>query len=453
MSSEKGFSFRQYAWEQFKKNRPAKWSLNILFIIALIALFAPFIANHQPLYVKVQGESYFPAFHSVFNENYADSLVDPATGLKEYQKFEEIDWRTYPIELAIFPPIAYSPDFTDKYNRDYVGPWHEQRFKNENGEMINMPLKWKHWMGTDKIGRDVAAGIIHGTRISMLIGIFSMFIAGIIGVLLGALAGYFGNNDLSVNRLQFILMLLFGGYSFFWITMVKGHWVGNHFEQGNTLTALLLIVSFLSIFFLSIRLAIRLGEKAGTKGWLAKEKTIPVDAMVSRTIEILNSLPTLILIISVAAILNERSLIALMMIIGLTSWTGIARFMRAEVLRLKNLEFIQSAKALGYNNKRIILKHILPNGLGPIMVSLAFGIASAILVESGLSFLGIGVPDEITTWGSLLSQGREEFEASWLVIFPGLAIFVTITVYNLIGEGLRDALDPKLKEQNAEELE
>jgi peptide/nickel transport system permease protein len=452
MSEQKGFSFRQYAWEQFKKNRPAKWSLNILIAIGFIAFFAPFIANHQPLYVKVQGESYFPAFSNVFNENHADSLIDPATGKKEWQQFSSIDWRSYPNDFAIFPPIAYSPDFTDNYNRDYVGPWHEQRFKNEEGEMINMPLKWKHWMGTDRIGRDVAAGIIHGTRISMLIGVFSMFIAGLIGITLGALAGYFGNTELKVNRLQFIFLILFGGYTLFIVTIAKTHLIANAFEEGETLSAFLYILLFIGAFVLSIRLAIWLGKKLGKTEWLKKEKTIAVDSMVSRTIEILNSLPTLILIISVAAVMNERSLVALMTIIGLTSWTGIARFMRAEVLRLKNLEFIQSARALGYNNKRIIIKHILPNGLGPITVSLAFGVASAILVESGLSFLGIGVPDDITTWGSLLSQGREEFEASWLVLFPGLAIFITITVYNLIGEGLRDALDPKLKAQNAEDL-
>lgn len=450
MSKQQGFSFRQYAWQQFKKNAPARWSLRILIFIAFIALFAPFIANHQPLFIKVNGESYFPAFSSVFDENHADSLYNHKTGQYEWVQFESIDWREIPSDISIFPPIAYSPDFTDKLNRDYVGPWHEQRFKYENGEISSIPITLRHWMGTDKVGRDVAAGIVHGTRISMLIGIFSMCIAGVVGIVLGALAGYFGNSDLKVNRLQFLLLILFGGYAFFWTTIAKGYIIGSAFEKGNTSMALIYIFLFLLLFISSFYLAIFLGKKLSFGAWLKKDKTIPIDAIVSRTIEILNSLPTLILIISIAAVLNERSLIALMLIIGLTSWTGIARFMRAEVLRLRNLEFIQSARALGYTNKRIIIKHILPNGLGPVTVSLAFGIASAILVESGLSFLGIGVPDDLTTWGSLLSKGREEFEASWLVIFPGLAIFTTITIYNLIGEGLRDALDPKLKEQTKE---
>jgi peptide/nickel transport system permease protein len=133
----------------------------------------------------------------------------------------------------------------------------------------------------------------------------------------------------------------------------------------------------------------------------------------------------------------------LMIIIGLTSWTGIARFTRAEFLRLRELEFIHAAKVLGFSDWRIIFKHALPNGLAPIFVSIAFGVASAILAESSLSFLGIGVPEDIVTWGSLLSIGKEEFDAWWLVVFPGFAIFITIMIYNLIGEGLRDALDPK----------
>ena len=134
-----------------------------------------------------------------------------------------------------------------------------------------------------------------------------------------------------------------------------------------------------------------------------------------------------------------------MVIIGSTSWTEIARFTRAEFLKIKNLEYIQAGQALGFNEVRIIFKHALPNGIAPALVAIAFGIASAILVESGLSFLGIGVPPDVVTWGSLVNAGRENFQAWWLVIYPGLAIFITVTIYNLLGEGLRDALDPRLK--------
>ena len=178
--------------------------------------------------------------------------------------------------------------------------------------------------------------------------------------------------------------------------------------------------------------------------YLQKETNIPVDAFVSRGIELLNSIPRLILIITVTAVV-ERSIWIVMIIIGLTSWTGIARFTRAEFLRIRSLEFVQAAESLGFSSARTIFKHALPNSLAPVFVSIAFGIASAILIESGLSFLGIGVPTDIVTWGSLLNLGRQNLEAWWLIIYPGMAIFITITIYNMIAEASRDALDPKLK--------
>ena len=138
-------------------------------------------------------------------------------------------------------------------------------------------------------------------------------------------------------------------------------------------------------------------------------------------------------------------MVNLMIIIGLTAWTGIARLTRAEFLRVSTMEYIQAAKSLGISEFRIIFKHALPNALAPALVAIAFGVASAILIESSLSFLGIGVPPSTVTWGSLLNLGREQFTAWWLLVFPGLAIFITVTVYNLLGEGLRDAFDPKLK--------
>ena len=123
-----------------------------------------------------------------------------------------------------------------------------------------------------------------------------------------------------------------------------------------------------------------------------------------------------------------------------------ARFTRAEFLRIRSLEFVQAAESLGYSAARTIFKHALPNSLAPVFVSIAFGIASAILIESGLSFLGIGVPTDIVTWGSLLNLGRQNLEAWWLIIYPGMAIFLTITIYNMIAEASRDALDPRLKD-------
>ena len=203
-----------------------------------------------------------------------------------------------------------------------------------------------------------------------------------------------------------------------------------------------LIISFTLIFV--VVYLFRFISKFITLKSLNKEMYIPIDTFVSRGIELLNSIPRLLLIITITAVV-ERSIWIVMIIIGITGWTGIARFTRAEFLRIRSLEFVQAAQSLGFSNLRTIFKHALPNALAPVFVSIAFGIASAILIESGLSFLGIGVPDDIVTWGSLLNLGRQNLEAWWLIIYPGIAIFLTITIYNMIAEASRDALDPRLK--------
>jgi len=132
-------------------------------------------------------------------------------------------------------------------------------------------------------------------------------------------------------------------------------------------------------------------------------------------------------------------------IIGLTSWTEIARFIRAELLRVRSLEYIEASEALGYSRWRILLKHAIPNAISPVLITVAFGIAAAILIESSPSFLGLGVPPEMITWGKLLSLARGSASQLWVAIFPGIAIFLSVTLFNLIGEGLTDALDPRQK--------
>ena len=205
-----------------------------------------------------------------------------------------------------------------------------------------------------------------------------------------------------------------------------------------------LIISLL-IFFVMMYIANWLTKFLKTIPYFKKKINIPIDIIISRTIEIMVSIPTLFLIISIAAIVTKPSLYITMVIIGLTSWTGIARFIRAELLRVRNLEYIEAAHALGFSEGRTLLRHAIPNALSPVLIAVAFGIATAILIESTLSFLGIGVPTETITWGSLLSSARQSPTAWWLAIFPGLAIFITVTIFNLVGEGLTDALDPRLR--------
>jgi len=220
-------------------------------------------------------------------------------------------------------------------------------------------------LGTDDLGRDVLARILYGARISLLVGFVAVGIATSIGIVLGALSGYYG-------------------------------------------------------------------------GW--------VDGLTMRFVDIMLCFPSFFLILAVIAFL-EPSIWNIMIIIGLTGWMGVARLVRAEFLSLRERDFVVAARALGASDGRLIFRHILPNALSPILVSATLGVAGAILTESALSFLGIGVQPPTPSWGNMLIAGKQTLgTAWWLSAFPGLAILVTVLGYNLLGEGIRDALDPRLKE-------
>ncbi|MCX8038023.1 MAG: ABC transporter permease [Candidatus Sumerlaeia bacterium] len=197
------------------------------------------------------------------------------------------------------------------------------------------------------------------------------------------------------------------------------------------------------IGFVAVSIYVTIGVIVGSCAGFFRGR---VDIVVSRLIEIVICFPTLFLILIVLAYLRP-SIINIMVVLGLTSWTGVARLTRGEFLRIGTLDYVNAIRALGGSNLRIIFRHILPNGVGPVLVVASFGIASAILVESALSFLGMGVPQPYASWGTLLNDGRTDIQGAWwLTVFPGFAIFLTVTAWNLFGEGLRDAIDPRLKQ-------
>ncbi len=199
----------------------------------------------------------------------------------------------------------------------------------------------------------------------------------------------------------------------------------------------------LKVGFVAVGLATLVGLLVGSLagfygGW--------VDQVLMRLVDLMLCFPTFFLILAVIAVL-EPSIGNIMAVIGLTSWMGVARLVRAEFLSLREREFVVAARALGASDARLILRHMLPNALAPVMVSATLGVAGAILTESALSFLGLGVQPPTPSWGNILTAGKDNIEiAWWLSSFPGLAILVTVMSYNLLGEGIREAIDPRLKE-------
>jgi peptide/nickel transport system permease protein len=327
---------------QFRKNRIAMAGFAVILALFAVAIGADFIANDKPLVMNYQGQIYFPVL-----KDYAVwlgmSRWEPRfqnVSFKEFAKdnFKSGDW----FQSSVIP---YSPNEVD----------------------LDSPLRRpsrQHFFGTDEIGRDVASRIVHGSRVSLSVGFVAVSIYVFIGLIVGAIAGYYG------------------GLS---------------------------------------------------------------DIVASRLIEIMMTIPTLFMVITVVAFVPQ-SIFNIMVIIGITNWPTVARLTRGEFLKTKPLEYVLAARALGATDFRTILRHVLPNTLAPIFVAATFGVASAILIESTLSFLGFGVPPSTASWGSILSSARPLLPSAWwLTAFPGLAIFLTVTSYNLVGEGLRDAADPRLK--------
>lgn len=319
------------AWGRFRADGAAVAGLAAVALLFVVALAAPILANDRPVLLRLEGRLYAPA------------LVDhpELRGLD----LEHIAAKLGEGDFAWFPPIPYSPTWYDLDAR-------------------LAPPSSAHWLGADDRGRDVAARMIHGARVSLMVGFVAVGIAVAIGVVVGAAAGYYG-------------------------------------------------------------------------GW--------VDFLLSRAFEIVICFPTFFLIITLIAML-QPSIWNVMIAIGVTGWTGVARLVRGEFLRLRGQDFVAAVRAQGAGDARVIFRHVLPNALAPVLVSATFGVAGAILTESALSFLGFGVPPPQPSWGDTLNQARDYIDiAWWLTIFPGAAIFITITAYNLVGEGIRDATDPRLR--------
>jgi len=296
-----------------------------------------------------------------------------------------------------------------------------------------IPRLGLYLFGTDDLGRDVFARMLQGAWVSLTVGFVAVGISVLIGILMGGISGYFGQNQISVDQILAAIVLLFA--------------VGLLLFGAISLGVVsVLIVSAYIVF--SLRWKKGLGKRALPK-WMKVflAGAISIDTLIMRFVDIMLCFPSFFLILTVVALL-PASMYNIMIVIGLTSWMGATRFVRAEFLSLREQDFVTAARALGISNWRIIFRHMIPNAIAPVLVSATIGIAMAILTEAGLSFLGFGVPPPHATWGNILSDGKRFiFDAPWLTFVPGFAILVVVLSFNLFGEGLRDILNPKLRER------
>jgi peptide/nickel transport system permease protein len=332
-------TFSRRVWRQLKKRRLTLVAMSAIGVLVVVALLADFIASDLPIALHHRGRTYlFP------------NLID-------YPALQTVDNRTLretmtPDEWAIFPLYETGP--------------YSIRLRGLPGTPPRAPSDHQ-WLGSDNTGRDTFARLVHGTRISLSIGVVAVSIYLVLGAVLGLIAGFFG-------------------------------------------------------------------------GWL--------DTGVSRVTEIMLNFPLLFLLLAIQGVLERTTIFTTMLVIGFTRWPDPARLIRAEVLKIRELDYVQAIRALGGTWPRILFRHVLPNAVAPLFVTATFGVASAILIESALSFLGFGAPEPTASWGLLMTDGFQSISnpKAWpLIVLPGLAIFVTVTAFNLVGEGLRDAIDPRLK--------
>lgn len=420
-----------------RKNRKGIALYGLLFI-AFVVCFAPFIANDQPLYVNFKGEGIYPAWRSTWIAKtffgYEDIVTITVDGQPTTFQPSQIDWRKTEVENIIWPLIPYSSQQQDYYNRDYVSPCDNSTLPLPNGTSTTAPLKFKHLLGTDALGRDTLSGIIYGLRYSLWIGILSTLIAAIIGITLGLISGYHGDKGYRISYVNYVMFIPVMVYAWFIAFVVRNEIILQGFEV-SMLKGIIQFIFSLLIFIGGPAFIFMFIERIPFPPFNRKTN-FPIDSALSRLNEILGSLPRIFVVLCIAAIVQSDSTLVLVLILGLSGWSSIYKITRAETLRIKSMGYIEAAEANGLSPQHIFIKHILPNLKSALIAVLLFTLSGIILLESGLSFLGIGVPADTITLGGLIANGKNESDAWWLIVFPGLALFITIMIFNLLGNRL-----------------
>ncbi len=327
---------------KFVKTKRAYYSLWILLILYVISLFANFIANDQPLIVKYEGRLFFPVLRFYDGSNFGME----ATDIPNYKKLRTGDaFQKNTGNWILFPPIPYG------YNESIM----------ELEGNPPTPPTVHNLLGTDDRGRDILTRLLYGYRISFSFALLITFASMTLGIIIGALQGYWGGLfDLSMQR----LIEIFSALPFLYIVIIVGSSMGTSFGM-------------------------------------------------------------------------------LLIIFTIFNWVGISYYMRSEFLKLREIQFVEAAKALGIKDWKIMFRHILPNAMTPIITFLPFDLIGSFSSLSALDYLGFGLPAPTPSWGELMRQGMDNIFSYWLSLFPVIALFLVLLLIAFVGEGIRDAFDPK----------
>jgi peptide/nickel transport system permease protein len=398
-------SYGSMVWARLRRNRVATFGLYCIAVLFAFAVAAPLLASSQPFFWSTNEGLQFPWFRALFNRLVFENSVDVLFNLLLL------------VSVVVAPCVLLAP----------------RRLK------LALRQRWGFWLNTVCAAVAILFLLVAPERWLVVNNPLYMTARTENYLELAAKAQAAG------ERVSLVFAPVHFSYS---ETNPSGnlqppsltHWFGTD-TTGRDVFARMLFGTrvSLTIGVVAVAIYVSIGTLLGALAGFFGGR---LDLWISRLVEVMICFPSFFLILTIAALIEQRSIFHVMLIIGLTSWTGVARLVRAEFLKNINLDYVQAARALGLRQSRIIFRHVLPNAIAPVLISATFGVASAILVESSLAFLGVG-DASVASWGEILNAGRAEGKL-WLVLAPGVAIFFVVSIINLVGEGLRDALDPKL---------
>jgi peptide/nickel transport system permease protein len=370
-------------------------------------VLAPFLANESPLLVKVRDGWYSPFFsQDVVQWNQRILNKDPE------------------LDFVLQPLIPWTAGRTDYVNADFAAPLEEQYYLASDNTKQKLPLRYHHFLGTDLRGSDVLSGLLNALRITFLIGIVSTCIAAFFAFIAGVLAAWYAAEGWSASRLSLLIGVL--------ILLVVVVMLRNLEFAPELAGGYYLQIAFMLLLFYIL--------KRHPISFFERKVRLPIDAIMTRLSEVFSTFPRFILVIVMGAFLRP-SLMQVILLLSITGWPDLARVLRAEILRLKDLNFIDAGRISGAGSFRLLIKHLLPNAWPVLSVTLLYALAMNILMEAGLGFLGMGIPDSYISLGGMMAQGKDHLEAWWIILFPGLLLSFTLFCLYRYAESLRPAYD------------